>query len=93
MFKKISIGETCRDLITKAQQSGAINDPEAAKHFRDCYRIRGQIVHSGKTPSPSIITNESNRLEKMVRELVGWAFMQPNTDRDDLWPSEFTNFV
>lgn len=88
-----SIGESCRNLIDLALKDGVVKDHAAGTHFRNCYRIRSQIVHSGKTPSPSELTNQSNRLEITVRELVGWALQQQSSEPCELWPSEFTRFM
>lgn len=92
-LKKVSIGETCRRLVAQAIEADAVTDPNAATHFQDCYRIRGKIVHSGKTPPPSQLTNESNRLEKTVRELLTWVLQQTAKDSDELWPSEFASVL
>ncbi len=88
-LKKVSIGETCRRLIGQAIDSAAVTDPNAASHFRDCYRIRGKIVHSGKTPPPIQLSNESNRLEKTVRELITWSLRQGTKNSEELWASDF----
>jgi hypothetical protein len=88
-LKKVSIGETCRRLVTQAIEIAAVTDPDAASHFRDCYRIRGKIVHSGKTPPPSQLSNESNRLEKTVRELITWLLQQNAKNSEELWNSDF----
>lgn len=92
-FRNVSIGESCRILINEAFVAGVVEDPEAARHFRDCYRIRGQIVHSGKTPQPSVLSTEANRLEKTVRQLVTWALQQQRPEQDELWSSEFTHVM
>ncbi|MDQ9169009.1 hypothetical protein Q8A64_01160 [Oxalobacteraceae bacterium R-40] len=92
MFRKISISESCRNLIAAAHAQGAIADRDAVGHFRKCYRLRSQIVHSGKTPSPEILSTESNQLEKTVRELIGWALLE-SAESSDLWPSEITRFM
>lgn len=88
-LKKVSIGETCRRLVTQAIDAAAVTDPDAAGHFQDCYRVRGKIVHSGKTPPPSQLTHESNRLEKSVRELLAWVLQQDPKDSEELWTSDF----
>jgi hypothetical protein len=88
-LKKVSIGETCRRLISQAMDCSAVTDTDAASHFRDCYKVRGKIVHSGKTPAPSQLSNESNRLEKTVRELIAWTLQQSANDSHELWTSDF----
>lgn len=93
IFRKVSIGESCRSLISEAVNAGVVEDTEAANHFRNCYRIRGKIVHSGKTPSPSALSDESNRLEKTVRQLICWALQQAIPEPDELWSSEFARFM
>lgn len=88
-LKKVSIGETCRRLIGRAIDCAAVTDPDATSHFRDCYRIRGKIVHGGKTPPPSQLSNESNRLEKTVRELITLSLQQDTKNSEELWSSDF----
>lgn len=92
-FKSQSISEGCRRLITMAIAAGSVQDAEAATHFRDCYRIRGKIVHSGKTPSAHDLTSEANRLEPTVRGLLEWAMRNPDQESEGLWPSEFTEVL
>ncbi len=92
-FRKVSIGESCRSLISEAVNAGTVEDTDAANHFRNCYRIRGKIVHSGKTPSPSALSDDSNRLEKTVRQLICWALQQASTEPDELWSSEFARVM
>lgn len=92
-FRKVSIGESCRSLISEAVKAGVVEDTDAANHFRNCYRIRGKIVHSGKTPSPSALSDESNRLEKTVRQLISWALQHAIPEPDELWSSEFAQFM
>lgn len=88
-LKKVSINATCQKLISHAIDSAAVTDPEATCHFRDCYKIRGKIVHSGKTPPPGRLTNESNRLEKTVRELIVWSLKQDTKNSEQLWISDY----
>jgi len=65
-----SIGYTCRTFLRQAIVSGIVTDSDADDHFNECYRLRGRIVHRGLTPPISELTNNANRVEATVRELL-----------------------
>lgn len=69
-LKRVSIGYACRTYLARSIAAKTVTDPGAADHFTACYQMRGQIVHGGDTPSASLLTDNSNRIEKTVRELL-----------------------
>jgi len=70
MLKNVSISHACRSHLGRSIAARIVTDPEAAEHFTACYRIRGQIVHGGATPSASQLSDHSSRMETTVRELL-----------------------
>ena len=88
-----SISESCRELLRDAQAEGVLADQDALDFFRDCYRIRGKIVHSGVTPTPSELTTHSNRLEEIVRKLIERELRQSVSGASELWQSEFAEVL
>jgi hypothetical protein len=69
-LKYQSIGHTCRIFPCQAIASQILTDSEADAHFSQCYRLRGRIVHRGLTPPVSELTNNANRMEATVRQLL-----------------------
>lgn len=70
MLKRVSIGYACRTYLARSIAARTVTDLDAVNHFSACYRMRSQIVHGGQTPSVSLLTNNSIRMEKTVRELL-----------------------
>ncbi len=93
MLRNNSIGFSCRKLIEDAYAAGAVSDSAAARHFSECYRIRGKIVHSGVTPSPDQLTTESNRLEPTIRQLISWRLRSCQANQDEFWSSDFAEVL
>jgi hypothetical protein len=69
-LKYQSIGHACRTFLRQAIASQILTDSEADAHFSQCYRLRGRIVHRGLTPPVSELTNNANRMEATVRQLL-----------------------
>ena len=79
-LKRVSISYACRTYLAWSIAAKAVTDPGAADHFTMCYQIRGRIIHGGDTPSASLLTDHSNRIEKTVRELL-MASIEGRTER------------
>jgi hypothetical protein len=88
-----SISESCRQLLRAAEEEGVLADEDPLLFFRDCYRIRGKIVHSGATPTPRELTNLANRLELIVRSLIERELSRGADKNTELWKSEFAEVV
>lgn len=69
-LKQVSISFACRSYLAEAIEAGVVTDRDAATHFTQCYKIRGQIVHGETTPDIGDLSTRSNRLEPTVRELL-----------------------
>jgi hypothetical protein len=69
-LKYQSIGHACRTFLRQAIASRILTDSDADAHFSHCYRLRGRIVHRGLTPPISELTNDANRMEPTVRQLL-----------------------
>ncbi len=69
-LKRVSIGHACRTYLARSVAARTVTDAGAADHFSVCYEIRGRIIHGGETPSASQLGDDSNRMERTVRELL-----------------------
>jgi hypothetical protein len=69
-LKYQSIGHACRTFLRQAIASQILTDSEADAHFSQCYRLRGRIVHRGLTPPVSELTDNADRMEATVRQLL-----------------------
>lgn len=90
---RVSIGRACADLISTGITAGVIGDSDGVAFFRECYRLRGKIVHAGVAPDVLQLVGFANRLEPTVRALLDWKLKSEAADPALLWNSTFTKVV
>jgi hypothetical protein len=63
-----SIGQKTRALLVSFLGDSAFAEKRAAKFFADCYEVRNQITHYGKTPED--VQQLMPELERLISELL-----------------------
>jgi hypothetical protein len=65
-----SIGSLGRQFLKRARLAGVVSNENVVSLFDECYGVRSKIVHEGLNPTPSVLSDYSNALDVLVRELL-----------------------
>ncbi len=82
-LKTESVGKACRDFVNEYVDNKLYEDKSATDFFRQYYRIRSSLLHSG-TAAPTTLDELSsltNELDRLVADLLVASIRVCLTDR------------
>lgn len=75
-----SINHMCKELVTRHLGEKEYGGKKAQQFFRDCYSIRSELLHTGKSSKENALSTVLNDLNILVQDLLDSTLHKSPTD-------------